>query len=165
MDSQTLLSIVSIAVSTILSVGAIALSLWFYKESNNQNKETSLLQTNIKNEVDKLDQLYRITYSDAFSALKTQLEAMQKHIFTSSVGGISIEEPDNLRFSVLGCITERRILTIEELCNQVRGFERTKITEMVSKFHEEGLIAFDGNKIEFSKSINKQVSAGQECKT
>ncbi len=36
MDSQVTLNIVTITISTILSVGAILLSLWFYRESNKQ---------------------------------------------------------------------------------------------------------------------------------
>jgi hypothetical protein len=54
MDTQELLNIVTIAISTILSVGAILLSLWFYKESNKQNKETALMQIDIKNAIDFL---------------------------------------------------------------------------------------------------------------
>ena len=57
MDSQVTLNIVTICISTILSIGAILLSIWFYRESNKQNKETALMQTDIKNAIEKLEQL------------------------------------------------------------------------------------------------------------
>lgn len=115
MESQDLLNIVTISVSTILSVGAIILSIWFYRESNKQNKETALMQTDIKNAIIKLEQLYDRTYTDTFGALKTQMDAMQKHIFTKSVGDTNTGETNNIRFFILGCVSEKRTLTIDEL--------------------------------------------------
>ncbi len=162
MESQELLNVVTISVSTILSVGAIALSIWFYRESNKQNKETSLLQTEIKNAVEKLEQLYNRTYTDTFGALKTQLDAMQKHIFTSSVGDTNASEPNNLRLYVLGCITEKNQLSIDDLCTEVKGFNKTEITSTVYKIHRDGLVSFDGEKIMYCKPRNTTSIAGQE---
>lgn len=161
MDTQVLLNIVTITISTILSVGAILLSLWFYRESNKQNKETALLQTDIKNAIEKLEQLYNRTYTDTFGALKTQLDAMQKHIFHSSVGDTNISEPNNLRFSILGCVTEQTDLTIEDLCTKVKGFKTSEIAETVYKFHREGIVSFDGNNIKYLKPKNIETSFGQ----
>jgi flagellar basal body-associated protein FliL len=67
MDVQNLLSIVFILISTVLSVGAIVLSFWFYKESTKQNKETALMQSDIKNAIEKVEQLYNRTYTRANS--------------------------------------------------------------------------------------------------
>lgn len=157
MDTQVILNITTISISTILSVGSIILSIWFYRESNKQNKKTSLLQTEIRNAIEKLEQLYNRTYTDTFGALKTQLDAMQKHIFTSSVGDTATREPNNLRFSVLGCITERKKLTLKELCTQVTGFKELEIQSIVYCFHQEGLISFDGNIITYTKTINRNI--------
>jgi len=161
MDTQVILNIVTITISTILSVGAILLSIWFYRESNKQNKDTAILQTDIKNAILKLEQLYNRTYTDTFGALKTQLDAMQKHIFSSSVGDTNTSEPNNLRFSVLGCITEKSTLTIDELCSQVAGFKKTEIMEAVYKIHRDGIVTFDGNRIEYIKQKNTQNIDGQ----
>ena len=161
MDTQVILNIVTIVISTILSVGAILLSLWFYKESNKQNKETALLQTDIKNAIEKLEQLYNRTYTDTFGALKTQLDAMQKYIFHSSVGDTNSSEPNNLRFSILGCVIEQTDLSIDELCKQVTGFKKNEITETVYKIHREGLVSFDGNKITYLKPKNIDTIVGQ----
>lgn len=161
MDSQIILNIITICISTILSVGGIILSIWFYRESNKQNKETSLMQTDIKNAVEKLEHLYNRTYTDTFGALKTQLDAMQKHIFTSSVGETNISEPNNLRFSIIGCITDKSSLSIDELCTTVKGFKKSEITEIVYKIHREGLVEFDGNNIKYLKVNNNQSIVGE----
>ena len=49
MDTSTIISI-------ILAVIAIFLSVWFFIESNKQNKDTALLQIEIKNAIEKLEQ-------------------------------------------------------------------------------------------------------------
>lgn len=161
MSSQDILNIVTISISTILSIGAIILSIWFYRESNKQNKETALMQTDIKNAIQKLEQLYDRTYTDTFGALKTQLDAMQKHIFTSSVGETNTSEPNNLRFYVIGCLTDKITISIDELCSEVKGFKRTEITETVYSIHREGLVEFDGNKIKYIKTNNNHSVVGQ----
>jgi hypothetical protein len=151
MSSQDLLNIVTISISTILSIGAIILSIWFYRESNKQNKETSLMQTDIKNAIEKLEQLYDRTYTDTFGALKNQMDAMQKHIFHSSVGNTDTSEPNQLRFYVLGCVTEKTIITIDELCKIITNYKQLEITETIYAFHREGLVEFDGKQIKYLK--------------
>jgi hypothetical protein len=157
MESQNLLNLVTISISTILSIGGIVLSFWFYKESNKQNKETSLMQADIRNAVEKLEQLYNRTYTDTFGTLKTQIDAMQKHIFTSSVGNTNVSEPNKVRLYVLGFITQREETSIEDLCDQIPDFKQSEITEIIYAFHRERLIDFDGEKIIY---INRNPTNG-----
>jgi hypothetical protein len=154
MDTSTIISI-------ILAVIAIFLSVWFFIESNKQNKDTALLQIEIKNAIEKLEQLYNRTYTDTFGALKTQLSVMQEHIFHSSVGDTNTSEPNNLRFSILGCITEKKILTFDELCTHVTGFKKSDIQETVYCIHRDRIIHFDGKKIEYIKQNITQNIEGQ----
>ncbi|MFN0293128.1 hypothetical protein [Pedobacter helvus] len=151
MSPQDLLNIVTISISTILSVGAIILSIWFYRESNKQNKETGLMQVDIRNAISKLEHLYDRTFTDTFGALKNQMDAMQKHIFTSSVGDTNASEPNQLRFSILGCVTEKNVMSIDELCKNMTGFKRTEITETVYSFHRDKIVDFDGTTIKYLK--------------
>ena len=151
MNPQDLLNIVTISISTILSVGAIILSIWFYRESNKQNKETALMQVDIRHAISKLEHLYDRTYTDTFGALKNQMDAMQKHIFTSSVGDTNTSEPNQLRFSILGCVTEKNTMSIDELCKNMTGFKRTEITETVYSFHRDKIVDFDGTTIKYLK--------------
>ncbi len=161
MNSQDILNVVTISISTILSVGAIILSIWFYRESNKQNKETALMQIDINNAIQKLEYLYERTYTDTFGVLKTQLDAMQKHIFTSSVGETNTSEPNNLRFYVIGCLTDKITISIDELCLEVKGFKRTEITETVYGIHREGLVEFDGHNIKYLKTNNNHSVVGE----
>jgi len=126
MDAGIVLSIVSIIISLVLSTGGIILSLWFYKESNKQNKETSLMQADIKETVKKLEKLYDRTYTDTFGVLRGQMDAMQKHIFSTSIGTTSESEPDRLRMYVLGCISQISLITLDDLCGQIKGFDKKK---------------------------------------
>jgi hypothetical protein len=154
MNSQDTLNIITISISTILSVGGIVLSFWFYRESNKQNKETALMQTDIKNAITKLEHLNYRTYTDTFGALKNQMDAMQKHIFTSSVGNTNTSEPNQLRFSVLGCISEKTTLTIEELCKTMSAYKQSEVTETIYTFHREKIIDFDGKTIKHIRPTN-----------
>ncbi len=160
MDSQVILNIVTICISTILSVGAIALSIWFYMKSNEQNRETALMQTEIRNAIQKLEQLYNRTYTDTFGALKTQLHAMQNHIFTSSVGDTETGEPSHLRFIILGCISERNTLSLDELCKEAKGYDQAEVEKLVYAFQREGVIKFDGQKINFLQRIEETSGSG-----
>lgn len=152
MDSQEILNVVTICISTILSIGAIILSMWYYRESNKQNKETSLMQVDIRNAISKLEQLYDRTYTDTFGALKNQMDAMQKHIFNSSVGNTNSSEPNQLRFSILGCLSEKVTLTIDDLYKNMPGIKQTEITDAIYTFHREKIVDFDGKTIKYLKS-------------
>ncbi|WP_405226580.1 hypothetical protein [Dokdonia sp. Asnod1-B02] len=156
MDSQTLLNIVSIVISTILSVGAIVLSFWFYRESTKQNKETSLMQIDIKNAIEKLENISNRTYTDTFGALKVQMDLMQKHIFTSSIGETNTSEPDRLKFYVLGYLSDKKETSIDQLCSESKGYDKMEIKEMIYTFHRDGIVDFDGENVIYIKP--KQMS-------
>ncbi len=162
LDSNLILNIVSIVISTILSVGAIVLSFWFYRESNKQNKETTVMNVQIKESILKLEKLYDRVYTDTFGALRGQMDAMQKHIFSPSVGDTSVKQPNQLRMMVLGCVAQFDQITIEELYMQVTGFDKNKITETVYAFHQEGVISFDGKVVtRIPKQINSNIQGSE----
>jgi len=164
MDAQTVLNIVSIVISTILSVGAILLSFWFYKESNKQNKETGIMQIDIKNAIEKLEKLSDRTYTDTFGALRNQMDLMQKHIFTSSIGETNTSEPNQLRFYILGYLSDKKETSLDKLCSESKAYNKTEITELIYSFHREGLVNFDGQKVKYIKAIenNAQEIKGSE---
>jgi hypothetical protein len=144
MDIGTVLSIVSIIVTAVLSVGAIVLSFWFYKESNKQNKETAIMQVEIKEAVTKLEKIYDRTYTDTFGALKTQMDAMQKFIFSSSVGDTNLSQHNKLRTFILGIVSQTETITIEDICSQMTDFKKDNILQSIYSIHHDGLIDFDG---------------------
>lgn len=152
MDASIVLSIVSIIVTLVLSVGAIILSVWFYKESNKQNKETSMMQIEIREAVTKLEKIYDRTYTDTFGALKTQIDAMQKYIFSSSVGDTNVSELNKLRIFLLGIITQVETIEVDDVCNQMKDFKRENIVQTINSIHHDGLIVFDGKTIRYKQS-------------
>ncbi len=141
MDAQNLLAIISICVSTILSIGAIALSVVFFIYSNKQNKETAIIENNIKNSIDKLEGLYNRTYTDTFGALKTQLDAMQRHIFKEP---ISTNAPDDLIFELQGFIQKNKNTTIDKILTHFNSHSKDKICTILEKFNSRQIISFDG---------------------
>ena len=144
MDASTAFNIVGL----VLGIGAIVLSFWFYRESNRQNKETAILNVEIREAVKKLEQLYDRTYTDTFAVLRNQMDAMQKHIFTTpTVGRTNAQEPDKVRMFVLGCVSQTDKMTIEELCDRMKDYDNTVVREMVYTIHREGIVAFDGKLI------------------
>jgi hypothetical protein len=90
-----ILAWVSLVSTVILSVGSICLSITFYRWSSKGNKETTEMQNKIKGSVENLQGLYDRTFEDIFDLVKSQMNAMQKHIF-KSVGETSekIENED-----------------------------------------------------------------------
>ncbi|WP_339700079.1 hypothetical protein [uncultured Roseivirga sp.] len=160
MDSQILLNIISIVISTILSVGAIMLSFWFYRESSKQNKETGFIYVDIKNAIEKLEKLSDRTYTDTFGALKGQMDLMQKHIFTSSVGETNTSEPNTLKFYILGYLSDKVETSFDNLCNESKGYNKTEIREIIYSFHRDGIVNFDGRSVKYLK----QEQVAQEIK-
>ena len=96
--------------------------------------------------------------------MKAQFNAMQKHIFTSSIGETAISQPNNLRLSVIGCITEKTTLYIDELYTTVDGSKKKEIEKIVWQIHREGLVHFDGNQIKYLKSNNSSSITGEGSK-
>lgn len=119
------------------------------------------MQNDMKNAVEKLEQLYNRTYTDTFGALKTQMDAMQKHIFNSTVGATNTSEPDRLRFQIIGFITEKHTIAIDDLCGTLHGVEKNKVLETVYILHQEGLITFDGRVVNEQPKRNVESIQGQ----
>ena len=65
------------------------------------------------------------------------------------------------KLTIVNQITYRTNLSIDELCNEVKGFKRTEITETVYSIHREGLVEFDGNNIKYLKIENSPLIVGQ----
>ena len=111
------------------------------------------MQIDIRNAIEKLEHLYDRTYTDTFGALKNQMDAMQKHIFNSSVGNTNASEPNQLRFVVLGYVTDKNNITIDDLCKCITNFKQADITETIYTFHREKIVDFDGTNITYLKNI------------
>lgn len=86
--------IASIA-SLILAVGAIWLSIVFFRMSNEASKATTEAAKGIDASVQRLEKLFDKLYSDTFSMMKETVSDMRKHIWNVEDESVSSEEERN----------------------------------------------------------------------
>lgn len=86
--------IASIA-SLILAVGAIWLSIVFFRMSNEASKATTEAAKGIDASVQRLEKLFDKLYSDTFSMMKETVSDMRKHIWNVDEESVSSEDEKN----------------------------------------------------------------------
>lgn len=89
MSNIELLAFVASISSLILAVGAIWLSIVFFKMSNEASQATTEAAKGIDASVKRLENLFDKLYSDTFSMMKDTVSDMRKHIWNGdeSTGG------------------------------------------------------------------------------
>src|SRR5690606_40579380 len=73
--------------SLVLAVGAIWLSIVFFKMSNEASKATTEAAKGIDASVKRLENLFDKLYSDTFSMMKDTVSDMRKHIWSGDGSG------------------------------------------------------------------------------
>ncbi|CAD5374035.1 conserved hypothetical protein [Rubrivivax sp. A210] len=84
MDNKSIFDIISFVASIaslILAVGAIWLSVVFYRMSNEAAKATTEAAKDIAASVERLEKLFDKLYSDTFSMMRDTVSDMRKHIW------------------------------------------------------------------------------------
>ncbi len=81
MSNIELLALIASIASLILAVGAIWLSLVFFKMSEASSKVTTKAASDIDASVQKLEKLFDKLYSDTFSMVKDTVSDMRNHIW------------------------------------------------------------------------------------
>lgn len=75
------ISLIASITSVILAIGAIWLSVVFYRMSNEASKATTEAAKGIAVSVERLEKLFDKLYSDTFSMMKDTVSDMRKHIW------------------------------------------------------------------------------------
>lgn len=92
----TVVGFIATIASLILAVGAIWLSIIFFKMSDAASKETTTAAKDIKASVERLENLFDKLYSDTFSMMKDTVSDMRQHIWkkpsTNNTSELSIDE-------------------------------------------------------------------------
>lgn len=134
------------ATSIILAIVSLILSLYFFNVSQKTNKESEKIANDIKNTTEKLEQLFDKLYSDTFSMLKNQSDAMQKHLF--SVGTIN-NKPNktDAELLIIAKIVQVRKITVDSLCKEFEDLEKDRIHKIVEVLKQKGNVDFDGDLI------------------
>ena len=99
MSNIELLAFVASISSLILAIGAIWLSIVFFKMSNEASQSTTEAAKGIDASVKRLENLFDKLYSDTFSMMKDTVSDMRKHIWSGDDSNDSIEE--NSRNTIL----------------------------------------------------------------
>ena len=134
MSSIDLISLVSSIASLILAVGAIWLSIVFYKMSNEAAKETGEAAKGISASVERLEKLFDKLYSDTFSMMRDTVTDMRKHIWNNpetTKSEISEELRKEIEAQVLSALDEKIIPEHDE---------KEKIAKKLEEAFEEILV-------------------------
>ena len=81
MTAIELISLIASIASLILAIGAIWLSIVFFRMSNEASKATTEAAKGIDASVQRLEKLFDKLYSDTFSMMKDTVTDMRKHIW------------------------------------------------------------------------------------
>ena len=92
MSNIELLALVASVSSLILAVGAIWLSIVFFKMSNEASQATTKAAEGIDASVQRLENLFDKLYSDTFSMMKDTVSDMRKHIWNGDDSNDNVEE-------------------------------------------------------------------------
>lgn len=92
MSNIELLAFVASISSLILAIGAIWLSIVFFKMSNEASQSTTEAAKGIDASVQRLENLFDKLYSDTFSMMKDTVSDMRKHIWSGDDSNDNVEE-------------------------------------------------------------------------
>ncbi|GAA2089324.1 hypothetical protein IDH50_15915 [Aeromicrobium tamlense] len=86
-----LVNIFSSVASIVLALVALALSIYFYRQSVAEAKQSEKSAGEISSSVAKLEKLFDTLYSDTFSMMKDTVTDMRQHVWTKSDTGIAVQ--------------------------------------------------------------------------
>lgn len=81
LDAFSVISLISSVASLILAIGAIWLSVVFYKMSVSASNATTEAAKGIASSVERLEKLFDKLYSDTFSMMRDTVSDMRKHMW------------------------------------------------------------------------------------
>ena len=126
MSNIELLALIASTASLILAVGAIWLSLVFFKMSDASSKVTTKAASDIDASVQKLEKLFDKLYSDTFSMVKDTVSDMRNHIWN---GDDSISSNKDIKNNIL----EEAERKSEEKIQGIKSVFDNKLTEILRK--------------------------------
>ncbi|HEM7510770.1 TPA: hypothetical protein U2J54_003816 [Providencia rettgeri] len=134
------ISFIASIASLILAVGAIWLSIVFFRMSNDAAKDTTAAAKEIQSSVERLENLFDKLYTDTFSMMKETVTDMRHHIWKKPITG-STDDDSNQEAK------------LDELKNNIKS---ELIAIMDEKISKDGLNGASDEKIkELEESINK----------
>lgn len=112
----TIVGFIATIASLILAVGAIWLSIVFYKMSDEASKETTSAAKDIQASVERLENIFDKLYSDTFSMMRDTVTDMRQHIWRKpeqSNQASAIEDEDKIK-ELKNSISQEIISIVDE---------------------------------------------------
>lgn len=145
----TVVGFIATIASLILAVGAIWLSIVFYKMSDAASKETTTAAKDIKASVERLENLFDKLYSDTFAMMKDTVTDMRQHIWknpkSNNENTLINEKVAN---DIKNSLSQEIIKAVEERL-KASGYNASKINELESSIKD-----ILDNKLEMSLKQN-----------
>ncbi|EFC7754796.1 hypothetical protein CS018_003468 [Escherichia coli] len=133
----TVVGFIATIASLILAVGAIWLSIVFYKMSDAASKETTTAAKDIKASVERLENLFDKLYSDTFSMMKDTVTDMRQHIWSKPSRSDASEQPvDDDKINALKNSISQEIISIVDDKLKASGANDSKIKELEDKIKQ-----------------------------
>lgn len=133
MTAIELISLIASIASLILAVGAIWLSIVFFRMSNEASKATTEAAKGIDASVQRLEKLFDKLYSDTFSMMKDTVTDMRRHIWNKPElenKEVSEELREEIKNQVLSALNDQLS----------SGADKEKIAEKLESAFEEILV-------------------------
>lgn len=124
MSCAELVSLIASIVSLVLGLGAIWLSIVFFKMSSEASSATTEAAKGIDASIKRLENLFDKLYSDTFSMMKDTVSDMRKHIWN---GGTADQVLDK------DCILEEADRKAEEKVAEVKRAMETQLSEILAR--------------------------------
>lgn len=133
------ISFIASIASLILAVGAIWLSIVFFRMSNDAAKDTTAAAKEIQSSVERLENLFDKLYTDTFSMMKETVTDMRHHIWKKPINS-STDDENNQESK------------IDELKNNIKN----ELIAIIDEKTKDGSNGANEEKIkELEESINK----------
>ncbi len=112
MSNIELIALIASIASLILAVGAIWLSIVFFRMSSQASQATTEAAKGIDSSVQRLEGLFDKLYSDTFSMMKDTVSDMRKHIWNKPDGDkneISQDLKEEIQNQVLAALDDKSV--------------------------------------------------------
>ncbi|HET9653732.1 MAG TPA: hypothetical protein VFP72_00110 [Kineosporiaceae bacterium] len=151
LSSLDVINLFSAAISTVLAIVALALSVFFFVQSKKDAERSEANAAEISASVTRLEKVFDTLYSDTFSMMRETVSDMRKHVWTAIPAGTARQDTqdDNGGSSV-----EEQAELLEKLSEVSR---RVGITDATVAQLRNELAPFIKNSLEAASGENSGV--------
>lgn len=144
METQSLMNLIAFVASVaslIVSIGAIWLSIVFYRLSTDASKATTEAAKGIGASVERLEKLFDKLYSDTFSMMRDTVSDMRKHIWPTDTqeqdkAVEEVEKKADEKITALQSAVEKQVsemLQRQKIADDKMGAIRNEVAHLLTR--------------------------------